>query len=301
MIRRRLRQVLFRLLFLSGIPFLLREIVQRRRVTVILYHDIRPALAAAHFRALRRRYRVIPLREYLDALRDGRVHELPRKSLVITFDDGHRGNHALIPVLEELAVPVTIFLCSRIVGTNRHFWFLHDASNGRIEELKSVANDERERRLGAAGFDRMREWPKRRALSRDEVREMLPFVDFQAHTMFHPILPRCADAEARAEIEDAKSDLEELLGRSVTTLSYPNGFYSDRDIELAKQAGYDSGITVDLGYNDAKTDSFLLNRICIDDSDDVGAMLVKATGLWTYLRNRIKGPGYGRVSANRGE
>ena len=43
--------------------------------------------------------------------------------MVVTFDDGHIKNHSLLPVFKKYQVPVTIFLCSGIVDTGKHFWF----------------------------------------------------------------------------------------------------------------------------------------------------------------------------------
>ncbi len=292
-----MRKAVFLLLRASIVPFLIREMVQRRRVTIILYHDIGPERAAAHLRALKARYAVIPLRAFVEALRERKTSALPPKSLVVTFDDGHRGNHALTPVFERLGTPVTIFLCSRIVGTSRGFWFLHEASAERIAELKAMSDAEREVRLREAGFDKERDLPARQALSAEELRDMRDIVDFQSHTMFHPILPHCADDEAGREIVESKADLEAFLGRPVYALSYPNGDYSDRDVALARAAGYECGITVDAGLNSGATDPFLLKRICIGDDDSVTEMLVKASGLWALLKKAVMGQEHGRVAA----
>src|SRR5262245_58728110 len=104
------REAVFLILRYSGIPFLLREFVQRRKVTIAVYHAPGVERAKDHFEILQSHYNVISLTDYLRAHSGGTVHALPPKSLIITIDDGHRSNMALKPVLERLKAPVTIFL-----------------------------------------------------------------------------------------------------------------------------------------------------------------------------------------------
>ena len=54
-----------------------------------------------------------------DSLNWARV---PERALVVTFDDGHRGNHRLLPIFRRYGIRPTIYLCSQIVGTQRGYW-----------------------------------------------------------------------------------------------------------------------------------------------------------------------------------
>jgi peptidoglycan/xylan/chitin deacetylase (PgdA/CDA1 family) len=277
------RTLVFRTLRLSGLPWLLREALQRRRVTVILYHDPDPELFERHLHALRRRYSIIRLRDFANALRAGETSRLPLKPLVITLDDGHRGNHELMPVLERTSTPVTIFLCSDIVGSARRYWFLHAPDR---QELKRLPDEERLARLEARGY--AHEGAQREALSDEEIRAMTgPLVDFQSHTRSHPILPRCPDGKARSEVIDSRRELAERYGLDIYAFSYPNGDYGERELALAREAGYACAITVDPGYNGPATDPYRLKRIALDDSDGVDELLVKVSGLWGVLRTIV--------------
>ncbi len=111
-----MKRLIFQLMRLSAIPFLIRELIQRNRVTIIAYHALDPDTAEAHFGALQRRYNLISLRDYMEARSGGGSGRLPPKALVVTFDDGHRSNYRLKPVLERYKIPATFFLCSGIVG-----------------------------------------------------------------------------------------------------------------------------------------------------------------------------------------
>ncbi|MDD1747305.1 MAG: polysaccharide deacetylase family protein, partial [Methanomassiliicoccales archaeon] len=185
-----LRRAAFTAMGMSGLPWMIRNTVQRRRATIILYHEVRPELFVEQVRALRKRYRIIPLRLLVDYL-EGRA-ELPPRSLVITFDDGHAVNHLLLASIRELGVPVSIFLCSGIVGTGRRYWWSAVPSKEEIHRLQLMPNRDRLAVLrDRYGFDELAEEGEREALSEAEVREMMGTVDFQSHTRMHPILTSC--------------------------------------------------------------------------------------------------------------
>jgi hypothetical protein len=193
---------------------------------------------------------------------------------------------------------VTIFLCSRIIGTRRHYWFQSAAAAGRVEELKTVPDEERLSALRARGFEEDREYPERQALSLEEIEEMRDVVDFQSHTRLHPLLDQCSDERSREELVGSKTDLE-ALGLPIRVISYPNGNYTRREIEYAREAGYRCGVTVDFGFNAADEDLFRLKRICLPDDACVSEVLVKASGLWGRLRGASRRLG-GNGGSGRG-
>lgn len=272
------RRLVFLMLRLIGLPFLLRELIQRRRVSILCYHDPRPEDFARHLRILTRLYNVISLRRYLEWRRDP-AQTLPPKSLVFTFDDGHCGNYQLRDLLARCQIPATIFLCSSIVGTRRHFWWkeAHDLDR---ELLKSASDGERIRALEDSGFTELREYSERQALSAQEIEELKALVDFQSHTRFHPILSHCSDERAAEEIRDSKIELEQRFGVPVYAIAYPNGDHTARDVGLARGAGYECALTIDGGYNNRNTDAFRLRRLRIADAAGEHELIVKASGLW---------------------
>lgn len=283
--------IIYKALRYSGAAWLWRETVQRGKATFLLFHDMEAADAERNFAYLKRHYNIIGLQDYLQAVHKGT--KLPRKALVITFDDGHASNRALLPALQRMQVPVTIFLCSEIVGTQRHFWFRHSEAKPQVEALKRSPNTERLQRLAPLGFSQEKEFGDRQALTADEIGEMKHAVDFQSHTCFHPILPQCDNATARHEIIDSKRQLEERYGLAINTLSYPNGDYSERDIRLAREAGYTCGVTVDAGYNTLHTDLFRLKRFSVNDAHTTEELMVKACGLYALIKHKLHKPSYG--------
>lgn len=294
-----MRRLAFYLLRVTGMPFLLRLLMQRRRVSILCYHDPRPEDFARHLRILTRRYTLISLRRYLD-WRRAPARALPPYPLVITFDDGHRGNYLLRDVLARYQIPATIFLCSSIVGTRRHFWW-KEAGDIDRDVLKRATDSKRLQVLARGGFTEFREYTERQSLSEQEIEELGGMVDLQSHTRFHPILPRCSAQRAAEEIRGSKRELEARFGLSVYAIAYPNGDYSARDAELAQRAGYECALTMDGGYNGRGTDVFRLRRLSMADGASDDELLVKASGLWA-LWERVSGRrAAGRATAGSSE
>ncbi|MBK7410532.1 MAG: polysaccharide deacetylase family protein [Saprospirales bacterium] len=249
----------------------------------MMFHDLPEEAAWKAFSYLAKKYNIISLEAYLEARRQGAGVQLPPKPLIITLDDGHISNYTLLPIVRKLQIPITIFLCSGLVNTNRHYWFKYKRKEVKPERLKKIPNNKKLQILAEAGFYPELEFDLPQALSKAQIMEMKPLINFQAHTIFHPCLPKCDKEEAWREIAESKQTLEEEYGFTIDALAYPNGDYSDRDIDLVKRAGYEYAITVDYGFNTLQTDPFKLKRLSIDDTGDIDAICIKATGIWTFL------------------
>lgn len=279
---------LFKLLRYSGLPWLFREWIQRDKVSILMFHDIDKEVARQSFQYLSRHYHLISLQDYRKALRENSTHLLPKKSMVITFDDGHKQNYEILSVLKEFKVPATIFLCSGIVDSHRHYWFMSNRTGITTDRLKQIPNKERLDILAASGFQQEESYPDRQALTRAEIQEMKPFIDFQAHTVFHPILPQCDDDESWFEIAACKQQLEENLQLKINAFAYPNGDYSNREVGYLKKAGYELAVTVDLGFNTIKSNPYQLKRLSSNDTADINELIVKSSGLWAMIINLLK-------------
>lgn len=278
---------------------MIREILQRNKVSILLFHDVDAESGEKSFDYLKRKYNIIDLNDYIDALYADEKPKLPKKALIITFDDGHIRNYELLPVFKKHQIPVTIFVCASIVNTNRHFWFKFSSQDDVKSGLKQKSNTERLHDLSLLGFEQTKEYAELQALQMHHIEQMKDFVNFQSHTCFHPILPKCADKEAWIEINRSKEILENEYAFKINAISYPNGDYADRDIRFSRQSGYKCGISCDLGFNDLKTDPFRLKRFGVNDTGNINELVVKACGLWPFLRTlngRFQEYGYSKSS-----
>lgn len=281
-------KLLFAILKISGLPFLFRELLQRNKVTILVFHDMNPKAAARNFEYLSKKYNIIELNEFIDACKNKDKTKLPPKALIITFDDGHIGNFDLLPIIKQYHIPVTIFLCAAIIDTKRHYWFKFSHPSISVQELKRKPNRERLQILANAGFEPEKVFDFPQALSRTQMAAMQPYINFQAHTLSHPCLPQCSDAEAKQEIFCSKEKLEKNFGLKINALAYPNGDYTERDVELTRSAGYDCGLTIDAGFNTIDTDLFKLKRLDPNDTDDRNELIVKSSGVWDFFKTIFK-------------
>ena len=270
------KNVVSTVICLFGIPFLVREWICRNRVAILLYHNAYPEVFAKHIAYLSRHYRIISLDMLVSAIYNKTFTEIPPKSVVITIDDGHADNITLLPIITHYRIRPTIYVCTQIINTNRHFWFKIDEQSKRDKEhLKKLPNAERLAFLKQqAGFEPEKEYQDRQALNMDEMKQMMQNVDFQPHSQFHPILPHCSETECKQEVLGSKADLEDLLGIECFHFSYPNGDYTMREIEIVKAGGFRSARTTDLGWNKVDTPPYQLKAIPI--SDDAGLIRFRA-------------------------
>ena len=259
-----------------GIPLLIREWVCRNRVAILLYHDVQPNVFTKHVTYLSRHYAIISLGTLVSAIYNKDFSEVPPKSVVVTIDDGHAGNFALLPIIKQSRICPTIYVCTQIINTHRHFWFkISEQGKKEKKRLKKLPNVERLTRLKQeVDFEPEKEYQDRQALNIDEMKEMMQDVDFQPHTQFHPILPHCTETECKQEILGSKADLEKFLGVECPHFSYPNGDYTEREIEIVKTGGFRSARTTDLGWNGINTSPYKLKAISI--SDDAGLIRFRA-------------------------
>ena len=137
-----------------------------RRALILLYHrvadlDADPwglAVSPPHFEeqllAIRDRATVIPLSALVRHLLEGTV---PRRALVVTFDDGYADNLlAARPALERHSIPATVFVTTGPLDDRREFWWdeleAHLLSSGQLPptlELE-IAGERHRWSLGAA-------------------------------------------------------------------------------------------------------------------------------------------------------
>jgi peptidoglycan/xylan/chitin deacetylase (PgdA/CDA1 family) len=277
-----IKEALAVLVVLTGIARATRVWLWRDRVAVLLYHDPDPSTLDRHLAYLRKICDLVPL---TDVAAPGRG----RPRAAITFDDGHVGNAALLPIFIKHKVRPTIFLCSSIVGRSRSHWWLHPGSvQAGHERLKRMTNVERLAELAAHGYHQDAD-DRATGLSIEHIETMRAYVDFQAHTRFHPVLTRCSDIECADEIGNSKHEIEVLLRDVCEHFAYPNGNYGDREVSFVAAAGYKSARTCDVGWNDHQSDPFRLRTIIVDDSASTRRFAAQLTGIPLFLHYLKKG------------
>ena len=183
-----------------------------------------------------------------EAARELAAARVAPRTVGLSFDDGYRdvAEHGL-PALAEHGFSATVFVSTGVVDGRASFaWY------GRQPPL-----------LG---------WEEIRELAGGET------LGFGAHTVTHPDLRTLSEADARAEIDGSKRELEEQLGRPVETFCYPAGFFGERDRQLVAEAGFAAAVTTEPGANGPGDDLFTLRRIQVDRGDGLLAFQAKVAG-----------------------
>lgn len=268
-----LRRMLVRLY--RRLPGTLSSSVRDGKVAIVLYHEIRAELFSQHLEYLKKNYAIISLGDLKRALYTGTGNVIPANAMVITFDDGWKSNYSLLPVIKAAKIPVTIFLLAGMIDTHRTIWnYTLDRKGKDVdlnERLKKTANEEKDRKIFEVnGHFPEKEYAERSFLSRSEIEEMKPFVDFQSHGTFHPVYPMCAVSELHDDMADAKKILQGKFGISCYAIAYPYGRYGEREMHMAKEAGYDIGRTANnFGLNSLTSNPYSLKAIGIPMNADV--------------------------------
>lgn len=215
------------------------------RLPVLMYHSIGPLrngfdefltipthMFEEHLRWLQRNgYTSIHLSEWTAWLRDGKP--LPRKPVVLTFDDGYRDTAEFgFPLLKKYGFKGTLFIPTDYIGrTNR--W---DLPLGVSEQPLMTA-------------DEIRSWSNNG-------------IEIGSHSISHPDLRACPDDIISAELKESRETLQQLLGTPVTSFAYPYGYLDVRARDTAART-YDAALTCDIGLNTLSTDPLLLRRATI--------------------------------------
>jgi len=277
---------------------------------VLAYHRVLPALDEQRFAfdielvsALQtefewqmgyvaRHFQPVSCEQVAQALLQGRP--LPRRALMVTFDDGFRDNYEVaFPVLRRLGVPALFFLSTGYIGGSELYWFdalVHRLLRSEAAEICVEALDLRiqlgptsaQRRAAAAQLlKRLKlvdDARRRLVLAQveksagveisasdaepslpmnwDQVREMAAAgMEFGSHTVSHPILAQLPDAaQLHAELQASKACIEREAGRSVSALAYPVGGASAINAEVL-------AATAQAGYRIAFTYQSGVNRL----------------------------------------
>ncbi|MFH0849962.1 MAG: polysaccharide deacetylase family protein [Candidatus Bathyarchaeota archaeon] len=258
-LRRHLRELAY-LVWRLPLFFFARSWLQRTHFTVIHYHRMSPERFKEHLEYLTRKYTVIPMRVVEEALT--RPSEpLPVNSLVITFDDGWKSNYELLHVIREHDCPVTIFLSTGLLGTNRSpgSRVLYDDFHLDEDLLEAIIRGSSTDASNLTEPSVTEE--ERTILSADEVREMKELVDFQSHGVNHHVSTALPVDLLRYELRESKRFIEDLTGREVYAFAYPYNVAGRKEAEAVAEAGYRIARVGQRKLNSMTADRYMLNSV----------------------------------------
>ena len=212
----------------------------------------------------------------------------PKGGVLLTVDDGWESNEKnVIAVAENQKVPITIFVTTGAIEGGNYWWsyfakaIKEKISFMSIEDLKKVPNKEREELLKIL---KNKISIEKQALDLGQLRKASTskYIKISAHTVNHPILINCEDNEAFQEIETSKAQIEDWLNIHVDSFAYPNGDYSNREIEYLKQLGFSSAYTTEPNYltQERLQKIYQLPRFCVFENISKAEAICRMTGVW---------------------
>jgi peptidoglycan/xylan/chitin deacetylase (PgdA/CDA1 family) len=291
----------------SGISFKLAGLLSASRLAILIFHrvraDVDPLFAqepdAEHFDRLMelvaQNFNVLRLSDVPTLLC---LKKLPRRALVITFDDGYADNaEVALPILKRHGLTATFFVASGFLDGKR-MW--NDSVIECVRRTERDALDLSELELGymtlgslverracidallprlkyldangrakaleslqrATGVDSL---PSDLMMRSDQVRELhRSGMEIGAHTVSHPILTTLSGHDAEREVADSRDQLQEITRAPVTAFAYPNGKpkrdYDRSHVELVKRLGFRVAVSTASGAASAGDDLFELPR-----------------------------------------
>ena len=168
-----------------------------------------------------------------------------RDTISITFDDGYTDALTVIaPILFARQIPFHVFVsAARMNGTDRKY-----LSPAQVVELSNM-----------------------------------PGVSIGAHGATHRSLTSLTSSELAAELQASKVDLEAVLQKPVTTMSYPFGHVDESVRKAAHDAGFTFAATSKWGFNEASSDPLLQRRIDMWSGDSKRTVENKIQGHWNWF------------------
>lgn len=285
-------------------------------LTVLRYHSVReePELYAnsigagiVHSRRafaeqmelLARRFHPVSLGETLHFLR--REKPIPRRAVVVTFDDGYADNFEIVaPVLARFGIQAAFYLTVGSVASGNPPWFCRlrrafastqkkvwtDSTDGSVRSLAALKEGEAAYRIAADRCARLAGKAQEQALQAIErdldveplsAREglMLSWEQARAlqqaghtigsHTLTHPNLAHVEEAAARQELEESKRILEKEVGVPVVHFSYPHPtldpHWTEQTVAMTEKAGYQTAVTATAGPVQKRDNPLTVRRI----------------------------------------
>ncbi len=250
---------------------------------------------------LKKNYDVVSLKEIFEIHRTKRKSN--KKTVALTFDDGYLNNFEIaLPILKKYNVPATFYLISKgLTEENFFLWpdaidlvlkyhknsieingytfkeptfynetlglgiltYLKTCGSKTIELAKNILNkhpdivkkmkvlSEYTQLIDAVGLTKY-------------INE--PLIEYGSHTHSHYNLEYLSVSEAEVELQKSKEVIENIIGKKIISIAFPDGSYTNETIGLSKESGYVNLVVVDYKFKENNTNKNLLSRFTISNS-----------------------------------
>jgi poly-beta-1,6-N-acetyl-D-glucosamine N-deacetylase len=223
---------------------------------------------------------------------------IPKGSVILTVDDGWQSNeNNIVEVADRHHVPVTIFVSTEPVEQGAYWWsYLQKAKDFNYElppkaRLKKVSNDERIALVNEIKRDIAL---PREAMTVEQVKRIASskFITIGGHTDTHPILVNCDYEQAYHELKVSKEKLESWISDEVSCFAYPNGDYSEREIQVLNELGYKFAFSSDPEYitEEKLLNHYTLPRFGLLEGASSAENICRMVGVWKLVMQSFRFP-----------
>jgi peptidoglycan/xylan/chitin deacetylase (PgdA/CDA1 family) len=162
---------------------------------------------------------------------------VPKKSIVLTFDDGYVDNYVeALPILKELEFKATIFVITSLVDKVPDYM-----SSKQLKEMQDNG------------------------------------IDIESHTANHEHLKELSYEKQVITLQDSKDFLERILNKKIQYLAYPFGEYSQETLKAASQVGYKMALTTHGRWSDKADGILTLDRVFISGAANLDIFIERIT------------------------
>jgi peptidoglycan/xylan/chitin deacetylase (PgdA/CDA1 family) len=282
-----------------------------RRLAVLAYHAIENEEAfSQHLDYLRTRCNPVSLDQVVAAAE--RKRELPRRAVLITFDDADRTVlERGLPLLRGHGFPAVAFVVTRHLDRRQPFWWTeveHLAGAGATAEgFEGIGSADLVRRMKLVPEERRRSILADLRGTASEPAPSHPHLrsaDLEAlqtsgvaignHTASHPCLPRCSEEDVREEIARAHDTITGVTGSEPVAFAYPNGDWDPRAERVLGELGYRVAFLFDHALTRPERYPLRMSRVRTDSTVSLQRLSLIVSGLHPALhrlRSRLtRGP-----------
>ncbi len=248
----------------------------------------------------------------------------PNPTVITIDDGYFDAYDIAFPLLKKYKMPATLYVITGFLDGKIWLWtdlmrylmlkseavfFSYEHPNGELVEaelkndlqklevagrvnaiLKKLSDKEKDFRIEEIAENLEVEIPKKPTadyapITWKQAREMdKSWIDIESHTVTHPILSNLDSENLEFELRQAKERLEKILERKVEHFCYPNGSLNETVEKATEKAGYKSAVTTEYGFNNGRSNMFLLKRI---DANPSIANFAQSVSGFEHLRQRI--------------
>lgn len=218
--------------------------------------------------------------------------------VAITVDDGYADfYYNALPVVEELGIPISLFITTGFIGSYDLFWWDELEHTKNAKQVSPKMETDVAKQLKDWSVKLQHALPEFRPKLISEMKKEMPncpmdadrllhlvhldeaqirviakskWVTIGSHTRNHLSLEHMSDDLVRSEMSLSKRDLESLLGTTVQSIAYPYGSSTDispRISQIAKECGYSIGFTTVPGVSYKHSEPMLLPRMFVQNWD----------------------------------